>query len=249
MSRFEIDSYGYCIQTRHSKDPLAERYVHCHILSLNMKNHNRGLVESEYYFDVDKMREIWKEVIEKYTSSVIDGDVNLHTEYASVLHDRNKVLHMFAYLYRYPIQDLFNVQIRAQSINYVQCLQFEKITETLDGTDANKLQLSKIRSDVMNLIEEEKPRIVWCGLLTSIKRKKLIEMIVRVTQNETIDGMPNTILQLEDMVQPSFRWKNLVEIEKEMEKRAKECRDCGSPYESEPFETGVYNGDNEPSLR
>ena len=29
----------------------------------------------------------------------------------------------------------------------------------------------------------------------------------------------------------------------------RECRDCGSPYESEPFERGQYTGDNEPNIR
>jgi len=38
------------------------------------------------------------------------------------------------------------------------------------------------------------------------------------------------------------------EIEKEINERSKICRDCGSPYEEEPYERGNYPGDNEPSL-
>ena len=38
------------------------------------------------------------------------------------------------------------------------------------------------------------------------------------------------------------------EIEKEIDERSKICRDCGSPYEEEPFERGDYTGDNEPEV-
>jgi len=43
MKNFEIDSYGYCIQTRHSQNPLAGRFVHCHILSLSMRETNKRI--------------------------------------------------------------------------------------------------------------------------------------------------------------------------------------------------------------
>jgi len=245
MKSFEIDAYGYSIQTRHSADPLSERYVHAHILSFNMKEGNERIVQSDYYFDVDGMRDVWKDIIEDYTESTIEGSVNLHTEYASILHDKNKVLHMFAYLYRYPIQDLFNVQTRNQSINYVQCQQFEKINGRID----NSSEFNEVREKVMNLLDEDKPRLVWCGLLTSTKRGELIKKIIHVGLNETLDGSTPYTLQLEDNDKPAFRWKSMSEIEKEMDRRAKECRDCGSPYESEPFECGKYLGDNEPDVK
>ena len=238
MQKFKIEAYGYSIQTRHSQNPLSGRYVHAHLLSLNMRVENDSIVRSDYYFDVEKMREVWKGIIEKFTGYTVEGSVNLHAEYASIVWDKPKVLHMFAYLYRYPIQDLFNVQVRNKSINYVQCSQFEKIDE--------------VRDKVNELINEKKPRIVWCGLLTSTKRKELIEKIIHVVNNKTLDGSPSisyfTILQLNDNSKPSFMWKNMSEIEKEIERRSKECRDCGSPYESEPFERGQYVGDNEPKI-
>jgi len=234
MQKFKIEAYGYSIQTRHSQNPLSGRYVHAHLLSLNMRVENDGIVRSDYYFDVEKMREIWKDIIEKFTGYAVEGSVNLHTEYASIIYDKPKVLHMFAYLYRYPIQDLFNLQVRNKSINYVQCSQFEK---------------NEVRAKVMELINEKKPRIVWCGLLTSTKRKELIKKIIHVVHTKTLDGStPRIILQLNNGSIPSFMWKSMSEIEEEMERRSKECRDCGSPYENEPFERGKYAGDNEPEV-
>ncbi len=234
MQEFKIEAYGYSIQTRHSQNPLSERYVHAHLLSLNIRSENESLVQSDYYFDVQKMREVWKGIIEKFTGHTVEGSVNLHTEYASINYDKPKVLHIFAYLYRYPIQDLFNVQVRNKSINYVQCSQFEKIDE--------------VRAKVRELIDEKKPRIVWCGLLTSTKRKDLIKKIVHSNLNETLDDTSSNTLQLNDNAKPFFVWKSMSEIEKEIESRSKECRDCGSPYENEPFERGKYAGDNEPHV-
>ena len=145
---------------------------------------------------------------------------------------------------------MFRVQIRDQSINYVQSPQFEKNqNQTLEGTSVNQFKLQQIQQKVMDLFDEKKPRIVWCGLLSSTKRNELIDMILHVGMNETLDDTPNTLLQLNDNSRPSFRWKNLPEIQKEMELRAKECLDCGSPYENEPFEWGFYEGDNEPIIR
>jgi len=221
MSEFGIEAYCYSIQTRHSKDPLSKKYIHAHLLSLNIKNENDRLVENEYYFDVDKMRNLWYQVIEKYTKCVIEGTVNLHTEYASILRDKNRVVHLFSYLYRYPIQDLFQAQIRHGSLDYLEFLQFEK------SDDPNHiLQIEAMRKKVMDLIDEPKPRIVWCGLLTSIKRKLLIHLV----------GMSASM------------WLSLPDIEKMIEQRSKECRDCGCPLETTPFDRGKYEGDNEPFL-
>jgi len=244
VSVLGIASYGYCIQTRHSKDPLRGRYVHCHVLSLNMKIKDNRIVEGGYYFDVDEMRNTWKDIIKKTTSVSVEGSVNLHTEYVSVLHDKNKVMHILAYLYRYPIQDLFNVQVRHQTLNYVQCPQFEK-NETLDEMG---LRLQELRSKVMELIDEKKPRIVWCGLLTSTKRDELMKLIL-FADNEPFKQTrlnPLCIVQVDEHGKPMFEWKSLSDLEKEARLRAKECRDCGSPLQDQPFETGSYNGDNEP---
>jgi len=223
MSVFGIEAYGYCIQTRHSKDPLSDRYVHAHLLSLNIKQENKRLVQNDYYFDVFRMREVWKEIVESKTNVMVEGSVNLHTEYASIVREKSRVLHILAYLYRYPITDLFNVQVRNKSINYVQFPQFEKLDDP-----KHTLQIKDLRNKVMDLIDEPKTRIVWCGLLTSTKRKLLISLISRD--------------------EPNFVWKNIPDIVKNVEGRSKECRDCGSPYENEPYERGKYEGDNEPDI-
>lgn len=234
MKSLGIEAYGYCIQTRHSSDPLKERYTHCHVLSLNMKRGKERIVEGSYYFDVNQMRSEWKDIIEKRTGASVEGSVNLHTEYASVLNDKSKVLHMFAYLYRYPIQDLFNVQVRNKSINYVQDTQFENSDE--------------LRGKVMQLIEEDKTRIIWCDLLTSRKRKELMPLILRVYDLVPLVELPKYVVQVDYLSRPGFVWKSLSDLEKEMRKRSKECRDCGSPYEEQPFEVGNYEGDNEPNV-
>jgi hypothetical protein len=223
MNKFDIDSYGYSIQNRHSKDPLSSKYVHAHLLSLNMRKVDDEIVKSEYFFDLDNMRDDWKKIVQDNCKIVIEGDVNLHSEYASVLNEPYKVLHNFAYLYRYPVQDLFNVQVRNHSINYVQ-------------NDA-------IQKSVTDLINEKKPRIVWCGLLTSTKRKELIKTMLHQKTQISIDS---TILHFD---QPSFYWKSMKEVEKEIDIRSKECRDCGSPFETEPFDRGSYDGNNEPEVR
>ncbi|PBO86118.1 MAG: hypothetical protein COA77_00895 [Thaumarchaeota archaeon] len=227
MNKFDIDSYGYSIQNRHSKDPLSGKYVHAHLLSLNMRKVDGKIVKSDYFFDLDKMRKVWKEIIEKNCGIIVEGNVNLHSEYASVLNEPYKVLHNFAYLYRYPIQDLFNVQARNHSINYVQKDAIRK----------------NVASKVRDLIGEKKPRIVWCGMLTSTKRKELIESMLHLKQ-ATIDGS-NTILQFE---RPEYHWKSMKEVEKEIDIHSKECRDCGSPFERDPYERGMYQGNNEPVI-
>jgi len=243
MKSFDIEAYGYCIQIRHSKDPLAKRYVHAHILSLNLRVGEKFIHENNYYFDLDKMRQVWKEIIQENTNVTVEGDVNLHAEYASIIYDQNRVLHLLAYLYRYPIEDLFNVQVRQQTINYVQSQQFEILDGHLDYSPELKL----VKDKVIDLLDEKKPRIVWCGLLTSRKRKKLIDLILNADQ-ETLDGTPYDTLQIDNSRKPAFRWKSMKQIEKEIDERSKICRDCGSPYEEEPYERGNYPGDNEPIL-
>ena len=37
MKKFRIEAYGYSMQFRHSKDPLSDRYLHAHVLTLNMR--------------------------------------------------------------------------------------------------------------------------------------------------------------------------------------------------------------------
>lgn len=82
------------------------------------------------------------------------------------------------------------------------------------------------RKRIMDLIDEPKPRIVWCGLLTSTKRKLLLHLI----------GVSASL------------WLNIPRIEKLIEERARSCRDCDCPYENEPFDRGKYDGDNEPNI-
>ncbi|MCH7561309.1 MAG: hypothetical protein IIC67_08110 [Thaumarchaeota archaeon] len=201
-----------------------------------MKESENCMIQNDYYFDVDLMRTVWKDIIEKYTDIKVDGYVNLHSEYHSVRNEPYQVLHMLSYLYRYPIQDLFNVQVRNQSLNYVQSVQFEK-NERLG-----------IRAKVNELCWEKKPRIVWCGMLTSTKRKVLIKKMLHVQNKSTLDDTSIGILQLDGMSLPDFCWKSMKDVEKEIDQRSKECRDCGSLYEKQPFERGKYIGDNEPVI-
>ena len=216
----EFEAYGYCVQNTHSKDPLGEKYLHCHVLSLNIKKGSAGIEKSDYYFDVDLMRERWKKIISKFTDEQIDGEVNLYTEYASILKDKPRIVHMLAYLYRYPIQDLFQVQIRDGSINYVQNSQIDSEQHT------NILQVN-VSSNLLQLVSQKKSRIVWCGLLTSSKRKLLMELI----------GVGESL------------WLSLVQIEKMLDRHSKECVDCGCLYETIPFDRGRYTGDNEPDIK
>ena len=137
---------------------------------------------------------------------------------------------MLAYCYRYPIDDLFNVQIRKQTrdygrvsiLNYVQTQQNENETH-LD----NILQIDL--SNKIKRMVKSKPRVVWCGWLTSAKRKKLIEM-------------------MKEPDEPEIDWHNMKYFEEKIDERAKLCRDCGELLCEKPFEVGEYTGDNEPSV-
>ena len=169
MKKFRIEAYCYSIQFRHSKDPLSSRYLHAHALTLNMKEKDSKLIENEYYFDTDLMRDVWKHTIEKFTKTTIQSDVNVHTEYASVKQKKDKIVHLLAYLYRYSIQDLFQVQIRSKSIDYVQETQFDP-SNTI-------LQIEAMRN--------EPKSVVWCGLMTSTKRSYL-EGLLQNTINELV---------------------------------------------------------------
>ena len=219
MAKFEIEAYGYCVQNSHSKNPLGEKYLHCHVLSLNIKKGSSGIEKNHYYFDVDLMRQRWKEIISKFTNEQIDGQINLFTEYASILKDKPKIIHMLAYLYRYPIQDLFHVQIRDRSINYLEDSQIDSEQHT------NTLQVD-VFSKIFELVDQKKPRIIWCGLLTSSKRKLLMKLI----------GVSESL------------WLSLTDVEKILDRRSKECVDCGCLYETIPFDRGRYKGDNEPDI-
>ena len=219
MARFSLEAYGYCIQNTHSKNPLGEEYLHCHVLSLNIKKGSAGIEKSDYYFDVDFMREVWKEIISKFTDERVEGDVNIHTEYASILKDKHKVVHMLAYLYRYPIQDLFQVQIRDKSINYLENSQ-------IDSEQPNDTLQVNVSTKLLQLVSKKKSRIIWCGLLTSSKRKELIKLL---DVGESL-------------------WLSLKQVEKMLDQRSKECIDCGCPYETVPFDRGWYQGDNEPDI-
>jgi len=209
MFKMGIEAYGYVIQDRHSKDPLSTKYVHAHCLTLNVKEQDENLVENDYFFDLDEMRDNWKSTIEDVLDCKVSGSVNLHNEYASVRNEPQKVKHILRYVYRYPIEDLFNVQIRNRSINYVQRGHFENL-----------------QFDVFGLLHAKKSGLIWCGLFSSGRRKRLTRLL--------------------DM--PQRFWQNLKYFEKEIERRSKLCRDCGMQLEEKPFEVCNYEGDNEPEL-
>jgi len=209
MKKMDIEAYGYVIQDRHSKDPLSKKYVHAHCLTLNVKEQDGYLIQNDYYFDLDVMRDIWKDVIRNNLDYEVDGSVNVHSEYASIIREPQKVRHILRYVYRYPVEDFFNVQIRNKSINYLEKGHFKNLSR-----------------EVFGLLSDKKSKFVWCGLLSSGKRKYLTKL----------------------MEMPHRFWQNLKYFEKEIERRSKECRDCGMQLEDKPFEISEYNGDNEPEL-
>ena len=43
-----------------------------------------------------------------------------------------------------------------------------------------------------------------------------------------------------------YQWQSLKSIKLDLMVRANSCPDCSLPFEEKPFETGLYNGDNEP---
>jgi len=96
----------------------------------------------------------------------------------------------------------------------------------IDGSEQsnNTLQV-ELASRVLALAREPKPRLVWCGLLTSVKRKLLMSLI----------GVSASL------------WLNLHSIEKMLDERSKKCLDCDYPLETIPFDRGKYQGDNEPN--
>ncbi len=229
-----IEAFGYVIQTRHSENPLGKKYHHAHILTLNIKKNSNTLEQNDYYFNLDIMRQNWKNTIEKFAKISIEGNVNLHNEYASILKQKPIVMHLLAYVYRYAIQDLFEVQVRTRSINYLEFLQFERAS-----SPSYILQIEDIGSKISEILNESKNNFVWCGLLSSIRREELKKLISDYSNQLDLDG--NEIIRI------YYDWQTLEQIKKEILERAKTCRDCGFLYEEEPFERGVYDGDDEPS--
>ena len=208
MIEFNIHAYLKVIQTRHSSDPLAKPYHHAHILSLNFKQENNRIERCDYFFDTNKMRSVWKTIIEKNTGISIEGNVNLHTEYCSVNKEKTRCIHLLKYVYRYSIEDLFKVQVRNKTpLYYVQ-----------------KSHSNGLRDKVLSLIQEKKPPVTWCGLMAPTKQKQLQKMISDI----------------------GYRWQSLKEIRNDLMVRANTCPDCGMPFSEKPFETGLYEGDNEP---
>tara|TARA_Y100000296_G_scaffold84979_1_gene119743 strand:- start:35 stop:1111 length:1077 start_codon:yes stop_codon:yes gene_type:complete len=185
MVSFGIEAYGYAIQYRHSNDPLSSKYIHAHVLTLNIKEHEDKLIQNDYYFDLEKMRDTWKSVINEFTHlDLQESDpVNIHTEYASVRNDKRKIAHLLAYVYRYPIQDLFNVQVRKGTIDYLESEQFDH--------DYILMQIEEIKKDPKNL--------AWSGLMTSTKRGYL-EKLLTNTINELviIKPIPFFIKQIDE---------------------------------------------------
>ena len=207
MIEFNIHAYGYVIQDRHSSDPLGNTYRHAHVLSLNFKEENNRIERCDYFFDTNKMRSVWKTIIEKNTDISIEGNVNVHTEYCSVNKEKGRCIHLLKYVYRYSLEDLFKVQCRNHSINYLE-----------------KSHFNETKEKVLSLIEEKKPKVTWCGLMAPTKQKQLQKMISDI----------------------GYRWQSLKEIRNDLMVRANTCPDCGMPFSENPFETGLYERDNEP---
>jgi hypothetical protein len=168
-----------------SSDPLSSKYIHAHVLTLNIKEFDNKLIQNDYYFDLDKMRETWKNTINEFTDlDLKESDpVNIHNEYSSVKFDKKKIIHILAYVYRYPIQDLFNVQVRYGSIDYLEREQFDQANIIL--------QIEEIKKDPKNL--------AWCGLMTSTKRDYLEQLLIN-TINELviIKPIPFFIKQIDE---------------------------------------------------
>ena len=185
MVSFGIEAYGYSIQFRHSKNPLSSRYIHAHVLTLNIKEFNNKLIQNDYYFDLDKMREAWKKTINKFTDLELEKSdpVVINNEYTSIKLNKKKTVHILAYIYRYPIQDLFNVQVRSNTIDYLEKEQFDQ--------DNTILQIDEIKNDPKNL--------AWCGLMTSTKREYL-EKLLQNTINDLviIKPIPYFIKQIDE---------------------------------------------------
>jgi len=204
VTGFGLEAYGYSVHIRHSHDPLVGRFVHGHVLLLNIKRENGALKKNQYYFNPELMRKYWKDTIQEFTGLEVEGEVNVNNAYASVINKPAQVRHWLAYLYRYPVQDLFNVQVRYGTKTYFKLPQFKNIQA---------------------LVNEKKPRLIWCGLLSPAKRKELLDLL----------GMGKSM------------WINLPEIVNNKRIKASQCRDCGSPYEV--FERGKYTGDKEPVFK
>ena len=207
LIKFGISCYGYVIQTRSSSNPLGNSYHHVHIISLNVKVENNRIVQSDYFFDTDDMRKEWKKIIEGNTDISIEGNVNLQTGYASVNREKGRCIHLLKYVYRFSLEDLFKVQVRNHSINYVQKSHFNEVKESIE-----------------NLIDEKKPKFVWCGLMAPTKHKELMKMISEI----------------------GYEWQSLKQIKTDLMIKANTCRDCGCQFEEKPFHVFKYTGDNEP---
>ena len=76
----------------------------------------------------------------------------------------------------------------------------------------------------------EPKSVTWCGLMTSTKRSYL-EGLLSNTINELVI------------------WKNLDFFIKQLDERAKTCRECGYKFSEIPIDKGKYQGDNEPIIR
>ena len=75
----------------------------------------------------------------------------------------------------------------------------------------------------------KRKNVAWCGLMTSTKRSYL-EKLLQNTINELVI------------------WKNLDFFIKQLDERARTCRECGSKYSEIPIDKGKYAGDNEPQV-
>jgi len=152
LKELGIDNYAYELQTARSRDPLGTRRVHAHVLTFNFKHDGKKFLMTQYWFDLSRLRSMWKQIIQKTAGEDVEGDVDLHSEFASIIHRKNSVIHILQYLYRYPVTDLFNAWRKDNG--YFN-------TRQINGTDYFK----------------SKDRLTWCGLMSPHGRVKLQKIL------------------------------------------------------------------------
>jgi len=174
LRKVGITDYGYETQDAHSSDPLLPRRIHVHVLAFNFRRkrwsdalQEEHLVESQYFFDVVKLRGYWKSIVEETAGTKVEGDVNFKVQYLSVKYQKEKCIHQLAYLYRYPVTDLFRVWRDDRS--YFKVRHFN--------------QLGYFKT---------KDRLSWCGLLSPHGRVKLQKILAVMLhrQHVGIDSIP-----------------------------------------------------------
>jgi len=155
-------TYCYVIQNYSSSNPLR-KHRHVHLLALNI-----GMVRGELgnlqfrrlrpYFNVDRLRQAWKEAI-GYDSK---KNVDIHVAYCSFF-QKSQAVHWLSYMYRYQVWDSFKFLIREGGNRGAVGPPF-----ILNKLDSSKLQA---------LLSQQKKRVTWKGFLSSTKRRETVEQL------------------------------------------------------------------------